>query len=91
MPTPGEYYIAVYAEEELRGWLLIADRDANGSLVPVRNAYRLKREGARWTADGGHGGLGTDKTMSRFATRLFQYLRYRVRVTAGSCIAARNP
>jgi len=79
-PTPGEFYIAVYAEDGLRGWLLLADRDSRGDFVAVRNAYRLTKEGPRWLADEGNGGMGTYKIMSEFATRLVQRPRYRVRL-----------
>lgn len=84
-PTPGEYYIAVYTEDESRGWLLLTFRDDKGPFIPVRNGYQLKREGTRWTADEGNGGLATYKTMSAFATRLYKYHRYRVKLTPGTC------
>jgi hypothetical protein len=90
-PTPGEYYVAVYTQDESRGWLLIADHRTNGSFVAIRNAYQLKREGARWTADEGNGGLATYKAMSKFAASLFQTPRYRVRLAPGSCTAKANP
>lgn len=91
MPTPTTSYIAVYTEDESQGWLLIADRGRKGSFIPVRNAYRLKKEGVRWTADEGNGGLATYKAMTRFATRLAQSSRYRVKLETGNCTANSTP
>jgi hypothetical protein len=87
-PTPGEFYVAVYGEDGLHGWLLIACRDAQGNLVPVRNGYRLTREDTRWMADEGNGGLATYKAMSEFATRLAQRPRYRVTLVPASAHCA---
>ncbi len=83
-PTPGVFYVAVYSEDGLHGWLFIADRDPQGNLVPVRNGYRLTRKGTRWVADEGNGGLATYKAMSEFATRLAKSPRYRVKLVAAS-------
>lgn len=79
-PTPGEYYIAVYSMDGLRGWLFLADKDLHGRFVPVRNAYRVTKEGRQWRADEGNGGLGTYRAMSKFATRLAMTPRYRVKL-----------
>jgi hypothetical protein len=79
-PTPGEFYIAVYSENGLHGWLLLAFRE-RGKFVAVRNAYRLTKVGSRWNADEGNGGLGTYKAMGQFATKLEKSPRYRVKLT----------
>jgi hypothetical protein len=79
-PTPGEFYIAVYAEDGLRGWLLLSFRDQKGKFIAVRNAYRLTKAGSRWNADEGNGGLATYKAMGQFATKLEKSPRYRVKL-----------
>lgn len=79
-PTPGEFYIAVYSEDGLHGWLLLAFRE-RGKFVAVRNGYRLTKVGSRWNADEGNGGLGTYKAMGEFATKLEKSPRYRVKLT----------
>jgi len=79
-PTPGEFYIAVYSEDGSRGWLLLSYRNPQGKFVAVRNAYRLTREGSRWSADEGNGGLATYKAMGQFATKLENSPRYRVKL-----------
>jgi len=91
MPTPDQYYVAVYSKDETEAWLLMADRDSSGSVVPIRNAYRLKKNGVHWVADEGNGGLATYKVMSRFATRLFQSHRYRAKLVTGNCAIETNP
>jgi len=79
-PTPGEFYIAVYSDDGLHGWLLLSFRDEKGKFVAVRNAYRLTKQGARWIADEGNGGLGTYRAMGQFATKLEKSPRYRVKL-----------
>jgi hypothetical protein len=79
-PTPGEFYIAVYSEDGLHGWLLLSFRE-RGKFVAVRNAYRLTEAGSRWNADEGNGGLGTYRAMGQFATKLEKSPRYRVKLT----------
>jgi len=91
MPTPGEYYIAVYDKDESHGWLLMAFRDGKNSLVPVRYGYRLTKNGSQWTADEGNGGLATYRAMSRFATTLFESPSYHLNLSPGSCAAGMNP
>jgi hypothetical protein len=91
MPTPGQYYVAMYRRDGSEGWLLMADRDNTGAFVPVRNAYRLRRDGAHWAADEGNGGLATYKVMSRFATALFQSRRYRATIVTGDCAVGTKP
>lgn len=76
-PTPGEFYIAVYSEDGLHGWLLLSFRE-RGKFVAARNAYRLTKVGSRWNADEGNGGLATYRAMSKFATRLAATQRYRI-------------
>jgi hypothetical protein len=84
-PVEDEVQVAVYAEDGVRGWLFLAERDPNGKISPIRNAYRLTRQGSEWTADEGNGGLGTYNAMTKFATRLFKYRRFRVKLEAASC------
>jgi hypothetical protein len=79
-PTPGVLNIAVYSEDGLHGWLLLAFRE-RGKFVAVRNAYRLTKVGSRWNADEGNGGLGTYRAMGQFATKLEKSPRYRVKLT----------
>lgn len=78
-PTPGEFYIAVYSEDGLHGWLLLSFRE-QGKFVAVRNAYRLTKAGSRWNANEGNGGLATYKAMGLFVTKLEQSPRYRVKL-----------
>ena len=78
--TPGEFYIAVYSEDDLHGWLLLSFKNEKGEFVSVRNAYRLTKDGSRWNADEGNGGLATYRAMSRFATEFAKSPRYRVKL-----------
>jgi len=86
-PVPNEIQVAVYAPGGARGWLLLAESDAPKSVMPLRNAYRLARNGTQWEADEGSGGLQTYKVMSAFATELYHTYLYRVDLEAnqGSC------
>jgi hypothetical protein len=79
VPTPGEFYIAVYSEDGRHGWLLFSFRE-HRKFVTVRNGYRLTKVGFRWNADEGNGGLATYKAMSQFATNLEKSPRYRVKL-----------
>jgi hypothetical protein len=79
-PTPGEFYIAVYSEDGLHGWLLLSFREG-GRFVAVRNGYRLTKVGSRWNADEGNGGMWTYRVMGQFATKLEKSPRYRVKLT----------
>ena len=65
-----EVQIAVYSPDGANGWLFLAYFSRRGVLTPVTNAYRLRKHGARWTADEGNGGIATYSAMSRFANKL---------------------
>lgn len=86
-PTPEEMQVAIYSADGLSGWLLLAEKDQRGVILPVRNAYRLKRYGHHWQADEGNGRLATYEAMSAFSTQLSKYRRYQVKLEPdqGSC------
>jgi hypothetical protein len=83
-PTPGEFYIAVYSEDGLHGWLLLSFRDPEGRFIAVRNGYRLTKVGSHWNADEGNGGMWTYRVMGQFATELEKSPRYRVKLAPRS-------
>jgi hypothetical protein len=88
-PSPGEYQIFIYNNDQSRGLILLALPSRTGAMYPLRNGYRLTRLGVSWNADEGNGGLATYAAMSGFATKVFQSRRYRVRLkpTKQSCLA----
>jgi len=83
-PTPGLIHVFLYSDDKRHGLMLLADKNDAGGFVAVRNGYELTKQGSRWNADEGFGGVKTYEIMSRISTRVFLTKpRYRVRLQIG--------
>lgn len=85
-PMPKEMQIIIYAKNGRDAWLFFADPNASGGFMAVRNAYRLKRVGNRWTAGYGNGGPAVYDAIGRFATKLSQKPSFSVRLVPGGAM-----
>ncbi len=74
--------IAIYSNDDKRGWLFLVDSNNKGGFTVIRNAYRLARDSQKWQADEGNGGMWTYEEVSRYAESLFSNRRYIIRLTA---------
>ncbi|HWQ56734.1 MAG TPA: hypothetical protein VN442_23815 [Bryobacteraceae bacterium] len=81
--TPDTRWIAVYSSDGRRGWLFLANPDANGSFIVVRNGYRLTKHALRWSAVEGNGGQATYAAIGRLAASLAQSEGYRIKLAVG--------
>lgn len=61
-----------------RGWLLFYRTEKNGSILAIRNGYRIKRKRNTWTASEGNGGIATYKAMAAYAAKLTKQKSIRV-------------
>ena len=53
-----------------RGWLLFFRAEADGSVVAVRNGYRISHTAEGWSAAEGNGGIATYKAVATYAAEL---------------------
>lgn len=69
-PTPDVTNVFIYSQKSGRGWLLFYRTEKNGSILAIRNGYRIERKRNTWTASEGNGGIATYKAMAAYAAKL---------------------
>ena len=70
--SPDVTNVLVLSANKKDGWVLFFRQNTNGTIIVIRNAYRVQREGANWTASDGNGGIGTYKAVGAFARELLE-------------------
>lgn len=76
-PNPSEVQVVFYSTDETRGWLGLAYVEGE-TVEAVRNGYHLTKDGSRWIASEGNGGIATYTAMGRRATEIASRPKFQV-------------